>query len=83
MKLSQEIKYIFTGYFNLLYHIISRKKSYNAAKRFIICHHCPYRKKILCGKCGCLIIAKIFTEFPINKKDNKSIGGCPLNPPKW
>lgn len=75
--------YIINGYMNLLFHLISGTHSYTADKRFIICHQCPCRKGMICGKCGCFINAKIFTEYPISSKDGKSIGGCPLNPPKW
>lgn len=82
MEFFNNLWYIFTGYTNLILHIFGLKR-FSAIKRYYICKKCKYGKGISCKKCGCIIMAKIWAEYPISPIDNKSIGGCPLNPPKW
>lgn len=79
----QHLFYISDGYINLILHLlhIRRKKLYS--ERISLCKKCPKRKHFLCNECGCVIYAKSCVDFPISEIDNKSIGGCPLNPPTW
>ncbi len=81
-NLIDDLWYIVTGYTNLFLHFLGKKR-YTPAKRYYLCQRCPHRKKFTCGICGCVIMAKVWADYPISEVDGKSIGGCPLVPPRW
>lgn len=77
------IKYIFIGFFNLIlskFYNLKYKKLFN--ERLNICLNCEFRNNNKCSICGCFLIAKTKVNYPLDE-NKKSIGGCPLNPPKW
>ena len=82
LNIFKHIYYIYTGYINLFFSLFGFKKKI-WQERYNICKQCHYNKKGICLLCGCAIIAKVKSEYPISIKDKKSIGGCPMLPPKW
>lgn len=76
----QDIYYIFSGYVNLLLSKIGFGLELYR-KRASVCAKCSLKEKNHCSVCGCWIPAKVCAEYPIDKNDGKSIGGCPLG--KW
>jgi len=78
-----DIKEIVGAWYNKIKHTPEQKEL--ADKRFEICSTCTYKKEILkgknwtlkCGKCGCLLSAKVYTEKTHLDKN----GSCPLH--KW
>lgn len=72
----------FINWFLSLFINIENKKLYEL--RYNICKECEFKSDngTKCTLCGCILKAKTKVNYPIDK-NNKSIGGCPLNPPKW
>jgi len=50
-----KIKSIITGWWRFLF----EGRSEVGADRMAICKACPFRKGYLCGKCGCVLAAKV------------------------
>lgn len=63
----KKLREIINGYYHLLF---SNKEQYQI-DRLRICKECPMKKGLLCGECGCLIVAKTASK----------ISHCPLQ--KW
>ena len=78
-----EMMTVIDGYVNLLLHHLHIRRNDHYAERLAIGRECPHRRWKFCGECGCVIVAKCCTDYPISEKDGLSIGGCPLNPPSW
>lgn len=56
--------------------------NHTASKRLSICEKCEFKKRNVCGLCGCVLKAKTQVNYFLDK-EGKSIGGCPASPPKW
>ena len=85
MHFFQQMYNIIYGFFNWFLSIfinIKNKKLYE--ERYNICMNCENKTNdnVFCSICGCVLKAKTKVNYPVDK-NNKSIGGCPLNPPKW
>jgi len=53
-------KEILSGFKNLLFK--NEKIEGQAAIKMEYCFKCPHKKDLTCGKCGCLLAAKIRSE---------------------
>lgn len=74
------VLYIIEGYFKWLYDSVFDHMSEKSIERYEICKNCEFRKDHICGKCGCVIKAKVRVDY-MTDEEGKSIDGCPMR--KW
>jgi len=62
----KKIKHIFIGW----YFMLTNQNNHIARRRLAICAGCEFRRRFLCGECGCVLNAKarLFEEECPKKK---------------